>query len=288
MRRKNNLNKLYSARDDLTRKARDIPLVDVLAFLDATIDPHDPKRWDTSIGPISIHESKYFCWTRQCGGGGSIDFVMLLLDLNFNEAREWLTSRFTMEEKIQPKIIRKPPLQPPIPQASPKNLLHVTDYLVQQRRLLEKDLKPLIDKGVLYADHRQNVVFVLLGKEKSLVGAELRGTGPTRYRGLFKGSKRTQGFFYAGPENAKYCIVCESAIDAISCQILFPGWLSISTSGVWAYPPYLPKLLSRGIQVFCGFDNDEAGHLNAERMIGLHSSVIRMVPAGKDWNSDLR
>ena len=42
------------------------------------------------------------------------------------------------------------------------------------------------------------------------------------------------------------------------------------------------------IRVFCGFDNDEAGHLNTDRMMGLHSSIIRMVPAGKDWNSDLR
>jgi hypothetical protein len=79
----------------------------------------------------------------------------------------------------------------------------------------------------------------------------------------------------------KYCIVCESAIDAISCQILFPGWLSISTSGVWASPPSLPKLLRRGIQVFYGFDHDQAGHLNADRMMRLHSSVIRMVPTGK-------
>ena len=288
MRRKSDLNKPHSARDELTRKARNVPLVDVLAFLDATIDQHDPKRWNTSIGPISISESKFYCWTHQRGGGGSIDFVMLLLDLKFIEAREWLVSKFTLEENIKSKIFREPPLHTPIPQASPKNLLHVMDYLVQQRGLLEKDLIPLINKGVLYADHKRNAVFVLLGKEKSLVGAELRGTGQTRYRGLFKGSKRTQGFFYAGPEDVKYCIVCESAIDAISCQILFPGWLSLSTSGVWASPPYLPKLLRRGIQVFCGFDNDNAGHLNADRMIRLHSSVIRMVPAGKDWNSDLR
>ena len=288
MRRKSDLNNHPSVRDELTRRARDIPLVDILAFIDATIDQHDPKRWDTPIGPISISESKFYCWTHQLGGGGSIDFVMLLLDLKFIEAREWLVSKFTLEENIKSKIFREPPLHTPIPQASPKNLLHVMDYLVQQRGLLEKDLIPLINKGVLYADHRRNAVFVLLGKEKSHVGAELRGTGQTRYRGLFKGSKRTHGFFYAGSEDAKYCIVCESAIDAISCQILFPGWLSISTSGVWASPPYLPKLLRRGIQVYCGFDNDNAGHLNADRMIGLHSSVIRMTPTGKDWNSDLR
>ena len=290
-RRNSSLNRPNKIIDDLTRKAREIPLVDVLVFLDATVDKHDPKRWHTSVGPVSISESKYFCWTHQRGGGGAIDFVMLLLDLDFIRARAWLSSRFTLDANIQPKVnpeIRQDAyLLAPVPQASSRNLCHVTDYLTQQRGIPEKILLPLIDKGVLYSDHKENAVFVLLGKEKSHVGAELRGTGQIRYRGLSKGSKRTHGFFYAGPEDAKCCIICESAIDAISCQILFPGWLSISTSGVWASPPYLPKLLRRGLQVFCGFDNDDAGHLNAETMISLHSSVIRMVPTGKDWNSDL-
>jgi DNA primase len=46
--------------------------------------------------------------------------------------------------------------------------------------------------------------------------------------------------------------------------------------------------MNRGIQVFCGYDNDDAGHLNANKMIQSHPEVIRMVPAGKDWNYDLR
>lgn len=216
MRRKSDLNKHYSDRDELTRKARDVPLVDVLVFLHATVDQDDPKRWQTSMGPISLSEPKFFCWTHQRGGGGAIDFVMLLLNYNFAEAREWLLSRFALNMDTHQKLIITP-LCTPIPQASPKNLEHVTDYLVRQQGLLEKILFPLIDKDVLYADDKKNAVFILLGKEKSMVGSELRGTRKTRYRGLSKGSKRTHGFFYAGPEHAKYCILCESAIDAISC-----------------------------------------------------------------------
>ena len=286
MRRKSVLDKHYSDRDELTRRARDVSLVDILAFLHATVDQDDPKRWHTSIGPISINESKFYCWTHQRGGGGAIDIVMLILNFDFAEAREWILSRFALSMNAQVTPL-KSSLCATIPQVSSRNLQHVVDYLTQQRGLLENNLSPLIDKGVLYADDKKNAVFVLLGKEKSIVGSELRGTGPVNYKGLSKGSKRTHGFFYAGPENAKYCILCESAIDTISCQILFPGWLSISTSGAWASPPYLPRLLNRGIQVFCGFDNDSVGHSNADKMIQSHSKVIRMVPAGKDWNSDL-
>lgn len=287
MPRKRDLNKHYSVRDELTGKARDVPLVDVLVSLHATVDKIDSKRWHASIGPISINDPKFFCWTHQRGGGGAIDLVMLLQDFNFTEAREWIIITFALVADVRPEIPQQLLHSPQRSKTSSKNLDHVVNYLVQQRGLLKKVLFPLIDKEVIYADDKKNAVFFLLGKEKSIVGAELRGTGSTPYKGLSKGSKRTHGFFYAGPEDAKYCILCESAIDALSCQILFPGWLSISTSGVWASPPYLPKLLNRGIRVFCGFDNDRAGHFNAEKMIQSHPSVIRMVPTGKDWNSDL-
>ncbi len=265
---------------------RDVPLVDVLIMLDSRRDIRDPDRWDTRVGKISVKGHKFFCWSQGHGGGGAIDLVMHILGVDFLAAREWIMKSFL--HLIPTSASSKRPIQSPqTPSSCTANLERAMRYLTQRRGLPQNILLPLINKGTLYADQRGNAVFVLLGKEKRVVGAELRGTGNTPFKGLFAGSQRTHGFFYAGPEDAKYCILCESAIDAISCQLLFPGWLSISTSGAWASPPYLPTLLRRDLRVFCGFDNDKVGNAVYQNMTKRYPKVMRLTPKLKDWNRDL-
>lgn len=46
-----------------------------------------------------------------------------------------------------------------------------------------------------YADHRASAVFVLLGSDQTPVGAELRGTAATSWRGLAAGSRKDLGYF---------------------------------------------------------------------------------------------
>src|SRR5205823_5946845 len=85
--------------------------------------------------------------------------------------------------------------------------------------------------GQLYADGRANAVFLLSGKENQPVGAELRGTGPLRWLGLAPGSRKNLGYFSLHPPGATVIILCESAIDAISCFLLYPTSWAISTAG---------------------------------------------------------
>ena len=54
-------------------------------------------------------------------------------------------------------------------------------------------------------------------------------------------------------------VLCESAIDAISCFQLHPERICISTSGVRANPPWLAGLIARGYHIHCGFDADATG-----------------------------
>jgi hypothetical protein len=183
-----------------------------------------------------------------------------------------------------------------LPVSSPANLKRVRRYLRQRRCLSAKILTSLIDDGKLYADRLGNAVFLMVaGKPNRPIGAELRGTGNRVWRGLAPGTRRDAGYFWIGPRDSKRIVLCESAIDAISCfqlqtqQAAGVGEESIciSTAGVRPDAPWLRPLLARGYAIHCGFDTDEAGERAGRQMIARHPSVQRLRPTQHDWNETL-
>ena len=101
------------------------------------------------------------------------------------------------------------------------------------------------------------------------------------------GTRKDLGYFWIGTPGSQHIVLCESAIDAISCCQLHPQCICLSTSGVRVNPPWLPGLLARGYDVHCGFDADEPGDTAASQMMALHPAVQRLRPAAKDWNDAL-
>jgi hypothetical protein len=171
----------------------------------------------------------------------------------------------------------------------------VQQYLIQQRALAPALLDPLIQSGTLYADTRANAVFLLLGKENIPVGAELRGTTARPWRGLAPGSQRDLGFFAVPTEPppasvsvGKAVILCESAIDAISCFALHPQSRCLSTAGARPDPTWLKPLLNQAAQIYCGFDADPTGDHMADAMMALHPGIQRLRPPAHDWNDVLK
>ena len=164
----------------------------------------------------------------------------------------------------------------------------VSQYLTQRRGLALSLIKPLMESGNLYADSRGNVVFLLVaGKAQRPVGAELRGTGPRVWRGMAPGTRKDLGYFWIGEQGSREIVLCESAIDAMSCFQIHPQRICISTSGVRADPPWLDGLLARGYDIFCGFDADGPGDAAATRMRALHPAVRHLRPPAHDWNDVL-
>lgn len=268
---------------ELTKQARDLDLVLLLPALGASRDPLDQKRWRTSRGAISVTGQKFFNWNCGSGGGGAIDLAMHLLPAEFRSARDWLVNNFLGGQQKPPPSL--PAFIPP--PSSDDYLPEVLDYLTNTRRLPRPLLLDLLDEGRIYADRRANAVFMLLGKNRITIGAELRGTGAIPWKGMAKGSSRTTGFFFSGDTTARDCFLCESAIDALSLQALSPGALYLSTAGVAPNPKWLPILLQRGYRVHCAFDRDEPGELAARKMMMLWPTIQRIRPNHKDWNEDL-
>ena len=286
--------------DELRRRAalvREVALETVLLCRGAERDPRDRSKWHTEQGPLSVTGSKFMSWRRGQGGGGAIDLVMHLAAVDFRTAVEWLEQHLGLglpaggqaaaHPLARPASARGGALHLPLPVH--RFLDRVIQYLTQRRLLSATLLEPLIQTGRLYADQRGNAVFLLVaGKAQRPVGAELRGTGPRVWRGMAPSTRKNQGYFWIGARGSRSIVLCESAIDAISCCQLHPEHICISTSGVRANPPWLAGLLARGYQIHCGFDADEPGDAAAARMIGLHTVVKRLRPPDHDWNDALR
>ena len=309
-------------RDDFRRQAdlvRAIPLEVVLRSWDAVPDERDKSRWRTPRGPLSVTGTKFFSWHDRHGGGGAIDLVMHLGGWDARQAIEWLWNHYGAGQ-----VAGRNPATPPdstfasspsgsgqrhhdcklhgaaaqlrLPTSSPENLERVRRYLRERRGLSAEILASLIDEGRLYADGRGNAVFLMVaGKPNRPIGAELRGTGNRLWRGLAPGTRRDEGYFWIGRRDSRRIILCESAIDAISCfQLqtqhaagLGEKCISISTAGVRSGAPWLRPLLARGYAIYCGFDADEPGEVASHKMMARHPSVQRLWPPRHDWNETL-
>ena len=267
-------------------QVRQIPLEAVLLAAGAQRDRHDQAKWHTARGVLSVTGTKFMNWNQGIGGGGAIDLAMHLEDLGFKAAVEWLWMLFQGSLPAGlPPVQRKPALR--LPAKDVRNLVRVRQYLQVERGLPPSLIELLIEAGRLYADRYANAVFVLLGKGKTPVGAELRGTGQRVWRGMAPGSRKDTGYFSVRPGRTHKIMLCESAIDAMSCFVLNPDAWCISTSGVRPNPPWIAELLRTGCKVFCGFDVDPAGETAAQEMISLHPPVTRLRPTHHDWNAVL-
>jgi hypothetical protein len=267
-------------------RLRAIPLEAVLLLSGATRDRSDKAKWHTGRGVLSVTGAKFMSWSHGRGGGGAIDLAMHLWDLRFLEALDWLARHFPGHDTVDsPSVPPRPLLLPP---RDDRRLLDVRRYLYDQRRLPAALVEPLIGSGSLYADPRGNAVFLLLGKEDAPVGAEIRGTAGIPWRGMAPGSRKDLGYFSIPVLEPVVIVLCESAIDAVSCLALNYRTLCISTAGARPDPPWVPALLECGKPVYCGFDADPAGDDMARAMIETHPTVHRLRPALKDWNEVLR
>jgi len=281
----------HSMKQHQIQSLRQIDLKQILNLCGCSPHRLDQCKWHTPCGTISVKGQKFMNWSRNKGGGGAIDLVCHLRGDDFKQAIIWLASNFALSSlphagHENPSYRHRASLQ--LPHRDQSKIERVIHYLTAQRSIPRKIVMVLIEYGNLYADSRSNAVFVLLGKEKSVVGAELRGTGSTQWRGMAPGSKKQLGCFYALGKSNRKMVICESAIDAISCLVLWPEYTAISTSGANHNPAWLKKFLDHGCDIYCGFDADNTGDMLADKMTRLYPSVKRLRPPEHDWNQLLQ
>ncbi len=281
---------MASTYEEISVKAdivRNISLIEVLKRSGAEKDNFDKAKWHTDQGVISVTGQKFMNWTQRAAGGGAIDLVIHLLQSDYKSAVIWLCDNIYSQT-----LQHAPPTQQQFSQKSSLILPgrcdskwpRVKNYLEHKRRIPKHLIEFLTAFNRLYADNMGNAVFLLLGKEKRIVGAELRGTGSQKWRGMAPGSRKDMGCFSIHRNHSKHIIICESAIDAVSYFAMNNNCIAISTSGVNSNPEWLSRAIKKDYQIYCGFDSDERGDLYAAKMISQFPTVKRLRPLAHDWN----
>ncbi|MGK7950030.1 MAG: MobV family relaxase [Xenococcaceae cyanobacterium] len=316
---------------ELASKVRDLPLEKVAYELGLNPDPKDKHKWHSGHHIINITGSKFYDWKELKGGGGAIDLVMHVNDCDFKQSVAWLNDRFgegaTLEAvtyKTREIIQTTPVLEftPPVPDES--KWQSVKKYLTRFRKLPSGLVDALHQQGLIYADEKQNAVFIRrslngltkgdLNKSQNsprlplsvsprqpspansqITGATLRGTAgeDNTFKGLARGTKRSEGWFYfpqggQSSDQINRAVLVESPIDAMSFAVLDRNdsrrTIYISTDGEGSIPH---EFLQEVKDIVVAYDNDEAGNLMAQRTLSQLSNGVRKLPKAIDWNEDI-
>lgn len=260
---------------------RSIPLVEVLNRLGAVPDPKDKHNWKTSAGRITVTGPKFYNHDKGVGGGGAIDLVMHLRQVDFQEAVRFLGGI--------PENSGRSPIVPPadtrrgksfVPFPVKENWIFVRNYLTRVRMISESLIEELHQGRTLYADKFKNAVFL----SETGKGGELRGTGPVSFHG-YRGEKAPFRLYGVGMEIA----FVESAIDAMSLRGLgFTGdILSFGGCAKGLIQSYGQEAREKGLKIWGAFDNDRAGESFFEALKKAVPQAGRILPKGKDWNEEL-
>jgi len=229
------------------------------------------------------HDSVYISanephkWYRHSSeqGGLAIDFCVKFLGMTFVQAVRELTGELPNVEIEETKHIELD---------VSTNQKRVIAYLCKKRGLEYKLITKLIQQGFLRQDKNGNCVFYIYDFNNNKVGAELHGTGDTRFKGL---SSEQKGFgFTLCLGQVKQVAYFESAIDLLSFHQLYPqksDVLLVSMSGLKTVvlQNYMDKY-KNAEHILC-VDNDENG-----RQFALEHQLKFVHAKGcKDWNEQL-
>uniref|UniRef100_UPI000D3F912F DUF3854 domain-containing protein n=1 Tax=Chlorogloea sp. CCALA 695 TaxID=2107693 RepID=UPI000D3F912F len=283
----------------LAQQLRDLPLDEIAIRLGLTQDKYDKHKWRGEGQIISINDQKFYDHANLKGGYGAIDLVMHVQARDFKAALGWLADSALELPPVpvrapQPKVVERQPFQPPSTDES--KWLAVRQYLVEKRQLPVALVDELHSQGKIYADAKQNAVFLRQDIEGNVTGASLRGTyKDSSFKGLATGSQREGGWFsfVQGEGELKRIVLVESAIDALSAAALAeqPGkTMFVSTDGAGSVPTaWLRQQQQQGVEIVAAHDSDRPGEEMAWRLAAELELVTRATPTiGKDWNEQLK
>jgi len=291
---------------DLANKVRDIPLEQVVYELGLDPDPKDKHKWIHENHIINITGSKFYDWQHLKGGGGAIDLVMHVNGCDFKQAVAWLNDRLgegatidAVTYKIR-EIIQTEQLHPFVsPEPAESQWQIVKTYLTRERRLPSSLIDNLHGSGLVYADNKQNAVFIRRAlDEQTITGATLRGTAGVEntFKGLALGSKRNTGWFHfqrggQSSDSIQRAVLVESPIDAMSFAVLdrteSSKTIYLSTDGAGQVPVEFLRMLPAK-SVIVAYDNDQPGNFMAQRVMEQLPNSVRKQPKAKDWNEELK
>ncbi|WP_341531711.1 MobV family relaxase (plasmid) [Nostoc sp. UHCC 0302] len=218
----------------LTEWSTDLALDDVAWELGLNYD-HD--RWWGHGHIITIGGAQFTDLAPGCQfqSNGALDLVKHVNKCSQSTAIAWLGERFgevgaeraaiAHAQKVVADIIQTQPApQFTLPVEDKANWPAVEHYLKEKRGILSDCVQMLHNQGLVYADSKANVVFVMRDLDGNTKGAFLEGT-VNKFSGYELGTIRRDSWFYftlgkKPTDKTSNAALCESPIDAISVAML--------------------------------------------------------------------
>ena len=294
-----NSEELYAMQEDKIQKLREIPCEEVLESLgyDLKIEGTTTRLKTEDMNLVVSSNNKFTENKSGAQGYGAVDLLIKVFSYSFKEARDFLSLNFGFErtakvistnveqtERIISVGLKSSSRQ--IPKPKPENNSNVCDYLIKKRGIDKNLVYDLIRKDVLFADQKNNCVF--LNDNKTF--AFIRGT----YEGKrFVGVAGEIDYLrYEFPENnnkTENLYLFESVIDALSYRTKFPHkdgtYIVLNGS---ALMNQISQIADNFDNVHCCFDNDEQGIKFCDKIKSTCvSKIVVDLPNLKDWNEEL-
>ena len=310
----------------LVEQVREIPLESILAHHGLAPRPEGAmaRYKNDQFNIVTGGNGLWFDNAASVGGRGAIDLILHLKygahprmasDREFREAIGWLATfePGTGVMNAGGVLAAAPHPQPPKESlASQAARLAIRDdarwplarnYLLHARRLPSHLVDHLYHRGDLYASfsearpEKTGISFAHRNLAGEVRGATIRAAADGPGFPLCIGEKQGAWFTLGDPGRTSRAVLVEAPIDAISYAAL--KWpeeaVILAMSGSHASRPVLDAAHGRRWELAIGFDNDRAGHAGWERCRENYTLLYpddpppsRTLPAGKDWNDDLR
>ncbi|MHC0067373.1 MobV family relaxase [Nostoc sp. UIC 10890] len=218
----------------LTKWSTDLALDDVAIELGLW---RKGNEWVGGNHIINIDASQFtdFGNGSSLGGNSAIDLVKHVNQCNQTTAIAWLGERFgevgakraaiAHAQKVTADIIQTQPAPQFTPPVEDKaNWSGVEHYLTQKRGIPSDCVQMLHNQGLIYADSKANVVFVMRDLNGKTKGAFLEGTA-NNFSGYELGTVRRDSWFYftlgkKPSEQTSTVVLSDSPIDTISVAML--------------------------------------------------------------------
>lgn len=279
---------------------RQIPVKTVLENLGYELKKTDAQRYQLAQGEklvITPSTNQFFNNTTGKKGFGAISLLVDGLGFSFKEAKEILLSNFDSKaiakEIIENKTTALKTIEKTLdtekielPQPRQSNLNNIEKYLTEERGLDKTLIQPLIEKGVIYADSRNNVIFT--NEQKTF--CSMRGTiKDSKFKGI-KGNGELIAYDFTNGEENKNLYVFESPIDALSYRQINPthNGTYLITCGNYGISK-VHETADKHQKVFVCTDNDQAGNEFFNKITEQTTAKTEQVkPHKKDFNEDLK
>lgn len=238
-----------------------------------------------------------------------------LHSFNASKTDQQFTTNFSSKQEYQHYLEHDPSYQKQELEL-PKRAINqqkMMDYLCKERCISPSIVEKWIQKGLVYQDVKNNVVFIGKDYNNHIKYAHVKGTYVSKSGKRFimdvKGSDKNIGVLYKEKPKAKTLVITESVVDAMSVQTLFSGYeqadfLSLqSASNTNALHFYLQtNSISELEKIYIALDHDAAGFKGKDKIVELikghpllasslsagELKLYHLLPKNKDFNDDLK